>query len=116
MRFISAAELRGSSALFWKRLESEGQLVVTSNGKPVALLIPVSEENLEKSIRTIRRARAEESVHALQLASVKAGSDKISASEIEEEIAAVRKRRRSPGFEWSFQTKYSSPKILLRAY
>ncbi|MDP6116975.1 MAG: type II toxin-antitoxin system prevent-host-death family antitoxin [Planctomycetota bacterium] len=94
MKFVTVRELRGSSAQIWKRLESEGDLVVTSNGKPVAILSPVSDENVEESIRSIRRARAENAVMALQLDSIEAGKDKLRPSEIDSEIASVRKKRR----------------------
>ena len=38
MRFVSVRELRGQSAAVWKALAEEKDLVVTSNGKPIALL------------------------------------------------------------------------------
>ena len=38
MRFVSVRELRGQSAAVWKALAKEKDLIVTSNGKPIALL------------------------------------------------------------------------------
>ena len=33
-------------------------MVITNNGKPIALLTPLSDENLEETLSAIRRARA----------------------------------------------------------
>ena len=93
MKFVSVRELRGRSAQIWKRLDEEGEMIVTSNGKPVAILSPVSEDNLEQSVRAIRRSRAEEAVLAMQTHSVKTGRSSMSAKEINAEIEAVRKKR-----------------------
>ncbi|MCC7264934.1 MAG: type II toxin-antitoxin system Phd/YefM family antitoxin [Candidatus Latescibacteria bacterium] len=93
MRFVSVRELRGRSAAIWKELAAEKDLVVTSNGKPIALLSATSEETLEESLVAVRRARALAAVTAMQQASVKAGTDRLSAKKIEAEIAAVRKGR-----------------------
>ena len=48
MRFVSVRELRSKSAELWRDLPSEGQMVVTSNGKPVAILAAVDETNVER--------------------------------------------------------------------
>ena len=68
-------------------------MVVTSNGKPIAILSPVMGETLEESLAAIRRARAEAAVTAIQRESVERGADSVSRGEIESEIRAVRKKR-----------------------
>lgn len=93
MRFVSVRELRGRSAAIWKELAEEKDLVVTSNGKPIALLSATSEEMLEESLVAVRRARALAAVTAMQQASVKAGTDRLSTKEIEAQIQAVRRER-----------------------
>lgn len=90
MKFISVRELRSHSAQIWERLGAEGEMVVTSNGKPVAILATVAEGNLEESLRAIRRARAEEAVLAMQSQSVKSGTNGLSLEDINAEIAASR--------------------------
>ena len=64
MRFVSVRELRGRSAAVWKTLADEKDLVVTSNGKPIAVLSATSEESVEESLRAVRRARAQAVVAA----------------------------------------------------
>jgi PHD/YefM family antitoxin component YafN of YafNO toxin-antitoxin module len=95
MRFVSVRDLRGRSAQVWKDLALEKDLVVTSNGKPVAILSSVSDAALEQFLQAIRRARAIAAVETLQSRSVWAGMSKLSPNEVNAEIAAVRWRRRA---------------------
>lgn len=93
MRFVSVRDLRGKSAELWRDLPREGEMVVTSNGRPVAILAAVNEANVEESLAAFRRARAVEAVAALQLGSSSRGRDRLTAQQIEREIAAVRGQR-----------------------
>ena len=93
MRFISVRDLRSRSAQIWKALSSERELVITSNGKPIAILSAVSEETLEEALKSIRAARAIAAVEKMQRHSVRNGKDRMTGEEIEAEIAAVRKKR-----------------------
>jgi antitoxin (DNA-binding transcriptional repressor) of toxin-antitoxin stability system len=93
MRFVSVRELRGRSALIWQELTEEKDMVVTSNGKPIAILSNTSEETLEESLVAIRRARALAAVTAMQQGPLKTGTDRLSSKEIDNEIKAARKKR-----------------------
>ncbi len=55
MRFVSAREFRGNLAEVWRRLAEEHDIVITSNGKPVAILSAVSPDDLEESLAALRR-------------------------------------------------------------
>ena len=68
-------------------------MVITSNGKPIALLSATSGESLEESLRALRRARAQAAAAAMQGASLKAGSDRMSLEDINAEIDAARADR-----------------------
>lgn len=93
MKFISVRDLRGKSAEVWKELPAEREVVVTSNGRPIAILSAVSESNLEESLSAIRQARAAEAVMSLQRRSVEKSTDSTVMEEIDAEIKAVRKKR-----------------------
>ncbi len=93
MKFLSVRDLRGKSAEIWKRLPGEREMIITNNGRPIAILAAVNESNLEESLAAFRQARAVEAVASLQRRSVERGTDKISMGEIEEEIKAVRRKR-----------------------
>jgi len=93
MRFISVRELNTKPREVWRKIQNE-EIVITSNGKPIALLSAVSEETLEKMIRTIRRSRALLALEEMQKKSVKSGLNRLTESQIEAEIKAVRKARK----------------------
>ena len=94
MRLISVRELRGRSAAVWRTLAVEKDLVVTSHGKPIAVLSATSEEHLEESLRAVGRARAQAAVAAIRQASRDRGTDRLSLDEINAEVDAVRRSRR----------------------
>lgn len=94
MKFLSVRDLRGKSAKVWKELPEEKEMIVTSNGRPIAILASIGESNVEESLAAFRQARAIAAVSALQRRSVEQGTDRVSHEEIEEEIRAVRGKRR----------------------
>ncbi len=94
MKFITVRDLRGRPAEVWTKLSRDKELVLTSNGKPIAILSAVSEDTLESSLVALRRARAGASVESLQSHSIATGTDALTLEEINAEIKAVRKARR----------------------
>jgi antitoxin (DNA-binding transcriptional repressor) of toxin-antitoxin stability system len=93
MKFVSVRDLRGKSAQVWKELPEEREMVITSNGRPIAILAAISESNLEESLSAFRQARAVEAVASLQRRSVEQETDRMTMDEIDAEIKAVRKKR-----------------------
>jgi hypothetical protein len=53
MKFISVKDFRSSSAIIWKTLPEEQEMIITNNRKPVALLTPLSDKTLENTLSTI---------------------------------------------------------------
>ena len=93
MKFLSVRDLRGKSAQIWKELSREKEMVVTVNGRPIAILAAITESNLEESLSAFRQARAVEAVVSMQRSSAEQGTDKTSMEEIDAEIKAVRTKR-----------------------
>ncbi len=93
MRFISVRDLRTKSAEIWRDLDGEREMVVTSNGRPVAILAAVDEASLEASLRAFRRARAIDAVHGMQRGSVERGTDAMTMDDIDAEVTDVRALR-----------------------
>ena len=93
MQFVSVREMNTKPKEIWEKIKNE-EVVITSNGKPIALLSAVSEGTLEKTIRMIRRSRALMALEEMQKKALVSGLDKITDAEIESEIHAVRKSRR----------------------
>lgn len=94
MKFVTVRDLRGHPGQVWEQLARERDLILTSNGKPVAILSSVSEDNLEESLAAVRQARAIAAVEKMQARSLREGKDKLSLAEINHEIRTVRKSRR----------------------
>jgi antitoxin (DNA-binding transcriptional repressor) of toxin-antitoxin stability system len=93
MRFISVRDLRGKSADIWRDLPEEREMVITSNGRPVAILAAVNESNLEDALAAFRQARAVDAVADLQRKSIVRGTDALTEADIAAEVATVRKAR-----------------------
>ena len=91
MKFISVRELRLKPGEIWKLARKEKDLVITSRGKPVALLTNIEGENLLEELEVLRRLRALKALDNIQSRSVSIGTEKISDKEIEDEIKAVRR-------------------------
>ena len=94
MKFVTVRDLRLKAAQVWKQLQKEKEMVITSNGKPIALLSGINEDNLESSLLALRRSRAVLAINNIQNRSVRKEKDKISAREIDDEIRAVRRRQK----------------------
>lgn len=93
MKFITVRDLRGRSGQVWTKLAREREIILTSNGKPIAILSAVTEDTLEESLAAVRRARSVAAVERLQRQSVQAGTDNLSLNEINAEIRTARKAR-----------------------
>ncbi len=94
MKFLSVKDLKTKSSQVWKELAEQKEMIVTSNGRPIALLSSINENNLEQLLTAFRRARATNAVASIQYESTQKGTDKISMDEIDAEIGAVRSKRK----------------------
>lgn len=93
MKFVTIRDLRSKSRQIQSDLPKYREMVLTSNGKPIAIMTAVSDESLEDLLIAIRRARATSSVVGLQLQGAKSGKYMMRSREIENEIKEVRSRR-----------------------
>jgi antitoxin (DNA-binding transcriptional repressor) of toxin-antitoxin stability system len=94
MRFMTVREMRSGSRELWTQLKNDDEVILTSNGKPVAILAGVSEKNLEQLLKAFRRAKAMMAVEEMQQAALRTGVGKMTVQEIEAEIKAARRERR----------------------
>ena len=94
MKFVTVRDFRSSSANIWKNLPVEQEMVITNNGKPIALLTPLSDQNLEDTLSSVRRARAVNALKLIQQESIKNGTNKLTLKEINNEIKMVRTERK----------------------
>lgn len=66
MNYVELSELKQTKRM-WKMLDSEGELVLTKEGKPGAVILAVTPETLESTVRSIRRARFSDVVARIRL-------------------------------------------------
>lgn len=93
MKFVSVRELGSRSADVWRSLAREKDLVVTSNGKPIAVLSATTASTLEASLAALRQARAQLAVAAMQRRARETGADRLTFEDVNAEIGAVRRAR-----------------------
>ncbi len=94
MKFVTVRDLRTKPAQIWKSLPEEQELILTNNGKPIALITPVGESDIEETLSAVRRARAHIAIQRMQESAEKNNLSTLSFEEIEEEIADARKARK----------------------
>ena len=94
MKFLSVRDLKTKSSKIWKDLPEQKEMVVTSNGRPIALLSSINENNLEQVLTAFRRARATNALASIQYDSIQKGTDMISMDEINTEIEVIRSKRK----------------------
>lgn len=93
MEFYTVRDFRTSSKKIWNSVCKDGEAIVTSNGKPIALLLDIGEGGFEETLRAVRQAKAMMAFNELRAVAKENGY--LSEAEIEEEIASFRKERAS---------------------
>lgn len=100
MKIVTIRDFRTRPRQVQQSLARQGDAVLTSNGKPVALMVSVDSGSLDETLETLRRARALQALRAMRREARRRGTDKMSMQEIDAIIARTRRRRRS-GRAWS---------------
>ncbi|HDZ00232.1 MAG TPA: type II toxin-antitoxin system prevent-host-death family antitoxin [Nitrospirae bacterium] len=92
MKFITVRELKQKTSEIWKLVRNGQEMIITSNGRPVALLTKVSEDTFEEDLDIHKRARALKALDRIHRESLDKETDRITHDEIESEIKAARKK------------------------
>ena len=92
MEFLSVREFRASSRNIWQKLSRDGKMVITNNGKPTALLLDISDDDLEETLLTLRQVKAMRLFNSMRTNAEQRGF--LSEKEIEAEIQAARSEMR----------------------
>jgi prevent-host-death family protein len=93
MKFLAAREMRNNYQEVIRQLKQDEDIVLTSKGKPVALLSRLNEDNFEEWLSRRRGERMAETLRRSSAVAKKAGTDTLSDEEIQTEIDAVRRKR-----------------------
>jgi prevent-host-death family protein len=94
MKFVTVRDLRTTPAQIWKELPGEQEIVITNNGKPIALLTPISDTDMEDTVTAVRRARAATALKRIRNVAAKNGLSKLTLDNINEEIGEYRKSKK----------------------
>jgi hypothetical protein len=89
MNYIAVKDLKNSKSLR-EKLEKERELILTKDGQPFALMVGISADSLEESLREIRRALFSK---AVTRGRKKALTNKIDEADIDSLISDSRKSR-----------------------
>ena len=93
MKFISIRDLRENTARIRKDLDEEGEVVITANGRPFAVMTRVKPDKLEEEILAIRRARANAALSRIRVKAKAEGLDRLTMEQIDAIIAEARRER-----------------------
>ena len=95
MDFVPYRMLRNEPASLRQKLEDEGQLVVTVDGKPFAIMIDLSDaENLDDILLMVSRLRAQMAARAIRSQARRKGVDKLTDEQVDDLIQKTRKERK----------------------
>lgn len=98
MDVISIRDLRNRPGAAQEKLAATGELLLTNNGQPVALMLSVDGSTLAESLQALRLAKAQLALRQLRRAARDSGASGLDSDSIEREIQASRQQRRSaPG-------------------
>lgn len=95
MKTVTIRDFRSRPKQVREALKKEKEAVLTANGRPVALMIPVDAGSVDQALETLRRARGLEALRALRRESRDRGLDRLSTSEIDAIIKKTRRARSS---------------------
>jgi prevent-host-death family protein len=93
MRFASVRDLRNRPGSVLGDASTSEEIVLTSNGKPVALVVPIRGDRLEQELRVYRQVRAQLAIQGMQNAAKAAGLDSMGTDQIDDVVADVRRKR-----------------------
>lgn len=88
MNFYSVRDLRTESKNVWDNLSAGGEVVITNNGKPSALMIDIPEGSFDEIVQAVRQAKAMIAFNSMRRKASMSGF--MTDEEIEAEINAAR--------------------------
>jgi prevent-host-death family protein len=94
MSTISISDLKKKPTKQWLKSAGKEDLVITSKGQPVAVLMRIASASVESTRALLRSVRALQAQASLQQAAAASGTAELSMPDIDAEIASTRRARR----------------------
>ena len=93
MEFLTVRDFRTSPRNVWEKLSQSGEVVITNNGKPTALMLNIEDGELETLSRAVRQAKAMMSINNMR--QIAAENGYMTDDEINAEILAYRQEKQA---------------------
>jgi len=94
MQFVPYRTLRNEPTTLRKKLASEGELVVTMDNQPFAVMISLGDENVQDILLMVSRLRAQMAVRSIRSQARKAGLDTMALKDVNALIKKTRAERK----------------------
>ncbi|MBI2264988.1 MAG: hypothetical protein HYU64_07430 [Armatimonadetes bacterium] len=94
MQFVSVRDLRIRPGAVWQSLKKGKELILTSRGKPFALMVETDELHLEQLLTEWRRVQAKVAVSRVRERAQRLGLDQLSHEEIDKIVHKARSKRK----------------------
>ena len=94
MKTLTIRDFRTRPRQAQKTLADEGEALLTSNGRPVALMLHVDGDSLDETMETLRRARSLQALREIRREARARGLYRLSIKQIDAIIARSRRARR----------------------
>ena len=95
MEFVPYRLLRNQPAELRRMLEEQGELVVTVDGEPLAIMLQVPKGNLEELVLLLSQVRAQLATAVIREQARKSGRDSMTPEQANEIIKETRRGRRT---------------------
>ena len=92
MKFISTRELRNRPGAV-RELAQKEDLVLTADGKPIAIVMGIENDDVEQAALILRQARAQRVLARMRNQASRSGAAQLSGGAVDAEIRAVRRKR-----------------------
>jgi antitoxin (DNA-binding transcriptional repressor) of toxin-antitoxin stability system len=93
MKFISIRDLRSDTAGLRRDLAADREIVLTANGRPIAVMTGVNPDTVEDELLAIRRARARAALARMRSRAAAEGVARLAPKEVDDIIARARRSR-----------------------
>ena len=93
MKFLSTRELRNRPG-YVRELAQQDELVLTANGKPVAILVGVQDDDFEETAYAIRQVRAQRALSRMRRHAAERGLDRLSLADINAVVQKTRSKQK----------------------
>jgi antitoxin (DNA-binding transcriptional repressor) of toxin-antitoxin stability system len=95
MKTVTIRDFRTRPRAVREALAREEDAVLTANGKPLAIMLPVTAETFDEALDLVHRMRALRAIRDIRLRAAQTGANKLTMSQIDKIIAKSRSERKA---------------------